>query len=100
MEPNPIRMCELLVGLLAVNVLGVVSRENERLHVHVERVESVTGCPACGVVAHVTDRRRVEWVKLVDLPSFGRPTRLFWQKRHIAALNRAVPMAPGPNKTP
>jgi hypothetical protein len=66
-ESNPIRMCELLVGLPAVTVLGVVSRDNEPLRVHVERVESVAGCPARGVLAHVKDRRRVE---LVDLPSF------------------------------
>jgi hypothetical protein len=49
-ESNPFRICELLVGLPAVSVLGVVSRENEPLRVHVERVEPVAGCPVCGVV--------------------------------------------------
>ena len=44
-------MCELLVGLPAVTVLGVVSRDNEPLRVHVERVDAVAGCPVCGVVA-------------------------------------------------
>ena len=68
MESNPVRLCELLVGLPAVSVLDVVSRENEPLRVHVERLESVAGCPVCVVVAHVKDRRRVE---LVDRPPSG-----------------------------
>ena len=45
MESNPIRMCELLGGLPAVTVLGVVSRDDEPLRVHVERVEAFAGCP-------------------------------------------------------
>ena len=68
------------MGLPAVTVLGVVSRDDEPLRVHVERVDAVAGCPVCGVIAHVKDRRRVE---LVDLPSFGRPTRLVWHKRRF-----------------
>jgi transposase len=39
---------------------------------------SIVGCPRCGVLARVKDRCRVE---LVDLPVFGRPTRLVWHKR-------------------
>jgi transposase len=81
-------MCELLVGLPAVTVLGVVSRENELLRVHVERVDAVAGCPVCGVIAHVKDRRRVE---LVDLPSFGRPTRLVWHKRRLRCPEPSCP---------
>jgi len=87
-ESNPIRMCELLVGLPAVTVLGVVSRDDEPLRVHVERVAAIAGCPVCGVVAHVKDRRQVE---LVDLPSFGRPTRLVWHKRRFRCPEPSCP---------
>lgn len=81
-------MCELLVGLPAVTVLGVVSRDNEPLRVHVERVDAVAGCPVCGVIAHVKDRRQVE---LVDLPSFGRATRLVWHKRRFRCPEPSCP---------
>ena len=91
-ESNSIRMCALLVSLPAVSVPGVVSRENEPLRLHVERVESVAGCPVCGIVAHVKDRRRVE---LVDLPSFGRPARLIWHKRQFCCPEPSCPPAPG-----
>jgi len=87
-ETNPIRMCELLVGLPAVNVLGVRNTENEPLRVHVERRTPNDGCPTCGVVAHVKDRRQVE---LVDLPSFARPTRLVWHKRRFCCPEPACP---------
>ncbi len=36
MESNPIRMCDLLVGLAAVTVLAVPSCESGPLWVHVE----------------------------------------------------------------
>lgn len=40
METNPIRVCELLVGLPDVNVMGVVDVVDDPLRVHVEaRVE-------------------------------------------------------------
>ena len=77
MECNPTRVCELLVGLPEVNVLGVDDDGDGPLRVHVEsRVERVW-CRGCGGRAAVKDRPRVE---LVDLPCFGRPTRLVWHK--------------------
>ncbi|MCU1363952.1 MAG: Transposase [Acidimicrobiaceae bacterium] len=88
MESNPIRMCELLVGLPAVTILGVESREGEPLRVHVERVAANDGCPVCGVVARVKDRRHVE---LIDLPSFGRLTRLVWHKRRFCCPEPTCP---------
>ena len=71
-------MCELLVGLPDVNVLGVDDVPGGPLRVHIELRASTVGCPQCGVVAHVKDRYQVE---LVDLPAFGRWTRLVWHKR-------------------
>jgi transposase len=70
-------MCELLVGLPEVNVLGVEDVAGEPLRVHIEVRSGRPGCTGCGVFAHVKDRPVVE---LVDLPCFGRPTRLVWHK--------------------
>jgi transposase len=77
---EPIRMCELLVGLPDVNVLAVADPSpTTALRVEVEaRVETPVTCDACGAVANIKDRPPVV---LVDLPAFGRPTRLVWRKR-------------------
>lgn len=78
METNPIRVCELLVGLPDVNVLGVDDDgPDEPLRVHVEIRGSRPDCPGCGGGVRVKDRPTVV---LVDLPCFGRPTRLVWRK--------------------
>jgi transposase len=69
-------MCEILVGLPEVNVLGVEDCEG-MLEIHVECRSSRPGCPECGVLAHLKDQRIVT---LVDLPCFGRCTRLLWHK--------------------
>ncbi|MCH8614414.1 ISL3 family transposase (plasmid) [Arsenicicoccus dermatophilus] len=62
-----------------MRVLDVACDEDpDRLVVRVESVPDVTGCPVCGVVAHAHDR---DDVRLVDVPSFGRPVRLVWVKR-------------------
>ena len=70
-------MCELLVGLPEVNVLGVEDQPPEPLRVHVESRVDQAWCRACGGRAAVKDRPAVT---LVDLPCFGRPTRLVWHK--------------------
>ncbi len=86
METNPIRVCELLVGLPDVNVLGVVDDDGGPLGVHVEcRVER-PACAGCGTTARVKDRPRIG---LVDLPAFGRPTRLWWHKHRWWCANPA-----------
>jgi transposase len=77
-ETDPTRMCELLVGLPDVNLLGVDDVAGEPLRVHVETRADRPGCVTCGVVASVKDR---PVIGLVDLPAFGRPTPLFWHKR-------------------
>jgi transposase len=77
LERDPERMVELLVGLPDVNVLGV-DDGRELIEIHVECRAARPGCPDCGVVAHLKDQRVV---RLVDLPCFGKPTRLAWHKR-------------------
>ena len=75
MELDPTRMCELLVGLPAVNVLGV--EDAGLLRVSVETAAERPRCGDCGGRVWVKDRPVVE---LVDLPCFGRRTRLVWRK--------------------
>jgi len=70
-------MCEILVGLPEVNVLGVDDGDLF-LEIHVECRRLRPGCRRCGVLAHLKDQRIVT---LVDLPCFGKPTRLAWHKR-------------------
>ncbi|HZM56632.1 MAG TPA: transposase, partial [Acidimicrobiales bacterium] len=59
------------------------------LRVHMELIPSTQGCPECGVIAHVKDRRRVE---LVDLSMAGRPMRLLWLKRRFRCPESSCPM--------
>jgi transposase len=70
-------MCEILVGLPEVNVLGVDDGDLF-LEIHVECRRPRPGCRSCGVLPQMKDQRIVT---LVDLPCFGRPTRLAWHKR-------------------
>ena len=81
-------MCELLVGLPAVHILGIEDHEGEPLRVHIERAESRAGCPECGVVAESKGR---SVVVLVDLPVYGRPSRLVWHKRRFRCLEVTCP---------
>ena len=78
METNPIRVCELLVGLPDVTVLGVVDDGGEPLRVHIETRGVRPPCRECRGVVWRKDSDEVE---LVDLPVFGRPARLVWHKR-------------------
>lgn len=48
------------------------------LELLVETTETVTGCPACGVVAR-PHGRRAHLVR--DVPTAGRPVVLVWSKR-------------------
>jgi transposase len=73
--------CNRFSRLPDVVVLDLVEPGDDgvvRIHVELEAVPQ--GCPSCGVVAHVKDRRRVE---LVDLALLGCPTRLVWHKRRF-----------------
>lgn len=67
MEIDPTRMCELLVGLPDIDVLGVDTVELGSLVVVVAAREQRPVCARCGRTAWVKDRREVD---LVDLPAF------------------------------
>ena len=89
METNPIRVCELLVGLPDVNVLGVDDDRGEPLRVHIETRTVRPGCPRCDGVVWRKDHDEVE---LVDLPAFGRPARLILHKRRWECPERSCPV--------
>ena len=78
MECDPTRVCELLVGLGDVEVLGVDDEPAEPLRVHIRRRAPRPGCEVCGGLLWSDGERQVG---LVDLPAFGRPVRLVWHKR-------------------
>lgn len=71
--------CDASLGLPGMRVLDVAGDEDRgRLVVRVESLPDVAEWPVCGVVAHAHGR---DEVRLVDVPSFGRPVRLVWVKR-------------------
>ena len=78
MECDPTRVCELLVGLGDVEVLGVDDVVGARLRVHIRGRAPRPPCGGCGGLVWSKGERSVE---LVDLPAFGRPVRLAWHKR-------------------
>lgn len=85
METDPIRMCALLVGLGDVVVVGVDDVAGGPLRVLIEIAVPGTTCPGCGRLAWVKDRHDVEHV---DMPCFGRPTRLVWRKHRMCCSAR------------
>ena len=80
METDPTRMCELLVGLSDVDVLGVSEPVGVGATLVIEVASRVDQgwCGACGVKARLKDTTPVV---LVDLTCLGRPTRLVWHKQ-------------------
>jgi transposase len=83
-ESDATRMCELLVGLPDVNVLGIEDVSSEPLVIVIESRGERAPCLGCGGAVVVKDRPVVE---LVDLPSFGRPARLRWRKRRFCCVS-------------
>ncbi|MGI8722406.1 MAG: ISL3 family transposase [Geodermatophilaceae bacterium] len=77
----------MLVGLERFHVVEVAEQAG-RVRVVVETAAEQTGCRACGVVAYSHGRRDVV---LVDVPGFGRPTRLVWRKRTWRCREPACP---------
>ena len=67
MEVDPTRMCELLVGLPAVRVLGIVDEVGGPLWSHVEARAERPVCGGCSGAVVVKDRTAV---------GAGRPARL------------------------
>lgn len=88
METDPTRMCELLVGLPAMAVVGV-GEWPWWLRIVVRTRRERAACSGCGTPAHDHGRREVA---LIDLPVFGRPTRLVWQKQRWRCPSSACPM--------
>ena len=76
MEQDPMRICELLVGLGDVDVVGVDDEPSGPLVVHV-RTRHRPVCGGCGGLVWSKD---ISAVRLVDLPAFGHPVRLVWHK--------------------
>jgi transposase len=87
LERDPRKIAEILVGLPDVQLLGVLDGPVIEIHLELER--SPVGCPSCGVVAELKEQRIVP---LVDLPCFGRPTRLNWHKRRFRCPEPDCPM--------
>lgn len=75
--PDDIGLAAALLGLDGFRVLRVIEMPSE-LTVVVETVRERAFCRECGCRAEAHDRMLVE---LRDLPCFGRPVRLAWQKR-------------------
>ena len=88
MESDATRMCELLVGLPDVTVLGVVDGP-ALLEVHVESRGLPRSCIGCERTGWVRARSKVT---LVDLPCFGRATRLVWHKVRLSCPNPGCAM--------
>ncbi|NCG25823.1 MAG: hypothetical protein GWP47_17030 [Actinobacteria bacterium] len=57
---DPIRVCELLVGLGEVTVLGAVDEPDGPVRVHVETRAPRPTCPGCGSAVWAKDQRSVE----------------------------------------
>ncbi len=70
LETDPVKMCELLVGLPDVTVLGVKRHGDLRVNLHVQTNADVVGCSSCGVVASLKDWRVVAFA---GLPAFASP---------------------------
>jgi transposase len=87
---NPTRMCEVLVGLPAVDVLGVVDVPAGLLVVHIESRAERPSCRGCGSRPRVKDR---PVVMLVDLPVFGRAARLVWHKHRWVCVDATCPVS-------
>ena len=76
MEQDPTRICELLVGLGDVDVVGVDDEATEPLVVHIQ----TRSRPVCGGCGGLVWSKGTSLVRLVDLPAFGRAVRLVWHK--------------------
>ena len=66
-----------MLGMPGFVVLAVSEIEGE-LEQAIETTADLVGCPSCGAVAELHDRRP-SWVR--DLPTGGRPVTVVWVKR-------------------
>jgi len=70
-------MCEHIVGLPSVNVLGIEDGPGGRLVVHIECRGGRPFCTTCNGMVVVKERPVVD---LGRIPAFGRPVHLLWRK--------------------
>ena len=85
MEADPARMCELLVGLGEVDLVGIGEwGEGAPLELALRSRKPRPVCEVCGGPVWSKGYRTVV---LVDLPAFGRPVRLRWRKRRWTCPN-------------
>jgi transposase len=90
-ETDPTRVCEILVGLPDVDVLGVDDPPGDApLVVHIQSRGPAAACPRCGRTGWVKQR---PVVVLTDLPVFGRAVRLAWHKTRYACPDTTCPHA-------
>ena len=90
MEYDPTRMCELLVGLGDVEVLGIDDKEGAPLRVRIRRRVPRPPCGGCGGPLWSDGERPVA---LVDLPAFGRPVLPPHSQTRMAQAALALPAA-------
>ena len=74
MQENPTRICELIVGLGDVEVLGVDDVSGGPLALHTR----TRARPTCGDCGGAVWSKGTSLVGLVDLPACGRPARTMW----------------------
>ncbi len=77
MDDDATSLPATMLGLAGFEVLAAGEYGGE-LELLVQTVETVAGCPVCGVVAR-PHGRRTHLVR--DIPAAGRPVLLGWRKR-------------------
>ena len=82
---DPSRVCEVLVGLPNVKVLGA-AEDGHGVRVVIELRGPRPSCVECSTPAIGHGRREVV---LVDLPCFGRSSRLVWRKQRWRCGDRS-----------
>lgn len=78
---------DALLGVEGIHVSSVTATGRGRV-LGVETGDDLSGCPDCGVVSVGHGRRRV---RLHDIPSFGKPVMLLWDKRVWRCPDRDCP---------
>ena len=91
------RIAEIIVGLLDINLIGVEENVEEPLRIHIECRGSQPLCPTCGGTVHQNGLRITE---LVDLPAFGRNVLIIWHKHRWRCALKECPQPPFSDSDP